>query len=93
MPDGPPVGFPSSSMAPNPQTPQLKKKRVSPKTKRATIKFTPEQHRLIHDRARMRGVKATIWMRSILLQAATSQSSAEGGRGYVRIKEPSGETT
>jgi len=66
--------------------------RVSAKTRRATIKFTPEQHQLIRDRARSRGLKATVWMRSILLQAATSQSSAEGGRGYVRIREPNGET-
>jgi hypothetical protein len=74
------------------QTVQAKKERISAKTRRATIKFTPEQHQLIHERARSRGVKATVWMRSILLQAATSQSSAEGGRGYVRIKEPTGET-
>jgi hypothetical protein len=66
--------------------------RVSAKTRRATIKFTPEQHQLIRDRARSRGVKATVWMRAILLQAATSQSSAEGGRGYIRIREPNGET-
>jgi hypothetical protein len=89
MPNGPPTGFPSTTMAP---TAQPKKKRVSAKTRRATIKFTPEQHQTIHERARSRGVKPTVWMRSILLQAAASQSAAEGGRGYIRIKEPTGET-
>lgn len=71
---------------------QPKKKRISAKTQRATVKLTPDQLQLIHDRARLRGVKTAVWMRSILLQAAKSQSSAEGGRGYIRIKEPSGET-
>jgi hypothetical protein len=69
-----------------------KKKRVSAKTRRATIKFTPDQHQLISDRARTRGVKTTVWMRAILLQAAASRSAAEGGRGYIRIKEPNGDT-
>ena len=87
MPHGPPVGFPPPPMA---QTGQ-KKKRVSAKTRRATIKFTPEQLQLINDRARTRGVKTTVWMRAILLQAATSQSGAEGGRGYIRIREPNGD--
>jgi hypothetical protein len=72
--------------------PDRKKKRISAKTRRATIKFTPEQHQAIHERARSRGVKTTVWMRSILLQAAASSSTAEGGRGYIRIKEPTGET-
>jgi hypothetical protein len=69
-----------------------KKKRVSAKTRRATIKFSPEQLQLIRERARTRGVKTTVWMRSILLQAATSQAAAEGGRGYIRIREPNGDT-
>jgi len=66
---------------------------VSAKTRRVIIKFTPEQHELIRARALSRGLKTTVWMRSILLQAATNQSSAEGGRGYVRIREPNGDTT
>jgi hypothetical protein len=72
--------------------PLPKKKRISAKTRRATVKLTPDQLQLIHDRARLRGVKTAVWMRSILLQAAKSQSAAEGGRGYIRIKEPTGET-
>lgn len=91
MPDGPPAGFPSKSTM-SQLALDRKKKRVSAKTRRATIKFTPDQHQLIRERARSRGVKPTVWMRSILLSAATSQSAAEGGRGYIRIKEPTGET-
>ena len=71
---------------------QPKKKRViSAKTRRAVVKLTDDQLQMIHDRARSRGVKPAVWMRSILLQAAKSQSGAEGGRGYIRIKEPTGE--
>lgn len=88
MPHGPPIGPPVL----NPLMAQPKKKRIAAKTLRATIKVTPDQLRLIRDRARSRGLKTAVWMRSILLQVAKSQSGAEGGRGYIRIKEPTGET-
>lgn len=69
------------------------KRHVNAKTRRVMIKVTPEQYRIITDRARSRGLPAAVWMRAILLLAATSQAGAEGGRGYVRIREPSGNTT
>jgi hypothetical protein len=61
---------------------------IQPKTKATSLKFTPEQHRLIEQRARQCGVRMGVWMRSILLQAATKQSS----EGYLRIREPDGAT-
>ena len=90
--DASPTGASPSPATLGAQNAQSKKRKVSAKTQRATIKFTPEQHQMIRDRARSKGVKATVWMRSVLLQAAVSTSTAEGGRGYIRIKEPSGET-
>ena len=62
---------------------------VSPKTKVTTIKFTPEQHRLIDQRAKRCGVRITHWMRSILLEAATRTAQ----EGYLRIREPNGMTS
>jgi len=62
---------------------------VQAKTKNATIKFTPEQHRMIDQRAKRCGVRMSVWMRSILLQAASRQAS----EGYLRIREPDGVTT
>jgi hypothetical protein len=61
-------------------------------TEIATIKLTPEQRRLISQRAKNCNVRVSVWMRSILLQAA--QSAARGsGDGYLRIREPDGVTT
>jgi uncharacterized protein (DUF1778 family) len=62
---------------------------VPTKTKTTTIKLTPDQHRLIEQRAKRCGVRMTHWMRWILLQAA-SRSASEG---YLRIREPDGATT
>ncbi len=62
---------------------------VAPKTKVATIKLTPEQHKLLDQRAKRCGVPLARWMRSVLLQAATRQAS----EGYLRIREPDGVTT
>jgi predicted DNA binding CopG/RHH family protein len=58
------------------------------KDKKITIRVTSEQLRLLDQRAKRCGVKVSRWMRSILLQAATRQSS----EGYLRIKEPDGVT-
>jgi len=67
---------------------------VQPKTKVATIKLTPEQDRLIDQRAKRCGVRKSVWMRSILLQAAHAAPSHVGrGDGYLRIREPNGATT
>lgn len=59
---------------------------VEPKTKMLSVKFTPEQRRMIDQRARRCGVKTTVWMRSILLQAARTAAA----QGYLRIREPDG---
>jgi hypothetical protein len=60
-----------------------------PKSKVATIKFTPDQHKLIAQSARRCGVTATYWMRFILTQAASRQPY----RGYLHIREPEGGIT
>lgn len=62
---------------------------VPSKSKVATIKLTPDQHKLIDMRAKRCGVRMSVWMRSILLQAASRQAS----EGYLRIREPDGVTT
>ena len=62
---------------------------VQPKTKVASFKLTPEQYRLLEQRAKQRGMRTGAWMRSILIQAA-SKSAHEG---YLRIREPDGATT
>jgi uncharacterized protein (DUF1778 family) len=59
---------------------------IQPKTKVATIKLTPDQHKLIDQRAKRCGVRMSVWMRSILLQAASRNAS----EGYLRIREPDG---
>lgn len=66
-------------------------KAVSPaqKTRFVGIKFTPEQYRAIEQRAERRGMRASVWMRSILLQAASRPLSD----GYLRIREPDGALT
>lgn len=62
--------------------------RQASKTKTATFKVTPEQHRLIEQRAKRCGVRMSTWIRAILLQAATRQAT----EGYLRIREPDGAT-
>lgn len=60
---------------------------VQVKTKGVTIKLTPEQYRIISQRAEQCGTRMSTWMRSILLQAGTSKAD----KGYLRIREPDGE--
>jgi len=59
------------------------------KTRVASFKLTPDQHKLIEQRAKRRGLRMSVWMRSILLQAA----SRNADQGYLRIREPDGVTT
>jgi len=61
---------------------------VQHKTKIAAFKLTPEQYKLIDQRAKQCGVRTSVWMRSILLQAANRQPS----EGYLRIREPNGDS-
>jgi len=58
------------------------------KTKVASFKLTPEQYKLIDQRAERCGVTMSAWMRGILLQAVSRQPS----EGYLRIREPDGST-
>jgi hypothetical protein len=59
-----------------------------PKTKATTVKLTPDQYRLVDQRAKRCGLRLAQWMRSILIQAATRRPDA----GYLRIREPDGVT-
>lgn len=59
------------------------------KTRFVGLKLTPDQYRVIEQRAERRGMRASVWMRSILLQAASRPSSD----GYLRIREPDGALT
>lgn len=61
---------------------------VKLKSKSTTVKLTPDQHRMIDQRAKECGVKTSVWMRSILLQAAVNHAK----EGYLRIREPDGAT-
>ena len=66
--------------------------RVTLYPKVATIKMSLAQRQLIDQRAKQCGVRASVWMRSILMQAAKS-AAREPVDGYLRIKEPNGVTT
>jgi hypothetical protein len=63
-------------------------KSVQGKTKVAFVRFTPEQYRIIEERAGRRQLRVGAWMREILLQAA---KRPEGQ--YLRIQEPNGATS
>jgi hypothetical protein len=51
-----------------------------------TLKLTAEQARAIEARAKKCGVSRAVWMRTVLLQAA----SLKPIDGFIRIKEPDG---
>lgn len=59
----------------------------------ASIKMSAEQMKLINQRAKSCGVRPSVWMRSILMQAAQSASRDQPRDGYLRIREPEGITT
>jgi hypothetical protein len=61
-------------------------------TEVATVKMTPEQRRLINQRAKHCGVRVSVWLRSVLMQAAQS-AARQTSDGYLRIREPNGVTT
>lgn len=67
---------------------------VPTKTKVATIKLTPDQHKLIEKRAERCGVRPSVWMRFILLQAANAAPTRVGrGEATLHIREPDGAIT
>ena len=80
-------GCPLSSER-QPERSQMAHNTTPPKTKNASVKLTPEQHRMIDQRSKQCGVRMSVWMRSILLQAASRQAN----EGYLRIREPNGDT-
>jgi predicted DNA binding CopG/RHH family protein len=59
------------------------------KTKQTAFKLTPEQFRVLQQRAAHSGVPLSTWMRSILTQAANQKPR----KGILRIREPDGATT
>jgi uncharacterized protein (DUF1778 family) len=63
--------------------------KIKSKTQMLTIKLTEDQQRLIDQKAKMCGVKRSVWMRSILTQAASRKAM----QGYLRIREPDGVTS
>lgn len=56
----------------------------------ASLRFTPEQYAAIQDRAEQRGVRTSVWMRTIVLQAANSPINS---KRLIQIREPNGATT
>ncbi len=58
----------------------------------ASIKMSTEQLRLINQRAKSCGVRPSVWMRSVLMQAVQS-AARRPSDGYLRIREPDGVTT
>lgn len=54
-----------------------------------SLKLTAEQARSIEARAKKCGVSRSVWMRMILIQAATRQAA----KGFLSIKEPDGSLT
>ena len=50
------------------------------------------QEGIIAQRAKHCGVRVSVWMRSVLLQAAQS-AARQPSDGYLRIREPDGVTT
>ena len=59
------------------------------KTKTVAIKFTPEQHDMIAERAERCKLSVATWMRHVLTQAASRPAQ----NGYLRIHEPNGTMT
>lgn len=62
---------------------------IQAKTKVTTIRFTPDQHKLIDQRAKKSGVRMRVWLRSVVLQALSKQPTKEG---FLHIREPDGAT-
>lgn len=60
-------------------------------TEVVTVKMTPEQCRIVQQRAKLCGVRVSVWVRSVLMQAAQS-ASRQPSDGYLRIREPDGIT-
>jgi hypothetical protein len=63
--------------------------RVPLKTRVAGVKLTSEQYRVIEQRAERCKVSVSVWMRSVLMQAASRPAK----NGYLRIHEPDGAMT
>jgi hypothetical protein len=66
------------------------KTKIANKTKLVAFKLTPEQYRLVEQRAEKCGVRVSAWMRSIVLQTAVSRPGKDGN---LTVREPNGATT
>jgi hypothetical protein len=62
----------------------MKSPKLAARTKVAAFKITPEQYRVIEQRAERCGVRVSAWMRSIVLQAASRPAK----EGHIRVQEP-----
>jgi hypothetical protein len=64
-------------------------RRVKPqkKTRIVNVKLTESQYAAIEQRAERRGVRVSVWMRSILMQVASSRTPNDGA---IRVREPDG---
>lgn len=66
------------------------RKMLPTKSRFTAVKLSPEQHRAIEIRAERCKVTVSVWMRSILSQAASRPPKKDG---YLHIREPDGTTT
>jgi len=64
----------------------------SSKTKFVGLKFTPEQYRMIEQRAERCKVSTSAWMRTVLLQVANHPKPTPID-SRIRIREPNGALT
>jgi hypothetical protein len=60
---------------------------TSARTRVSTLRFTPEQYKMIAQRAERCKVSVAVWIRTVLLQVA----SRPAREGYHRVREPNGE--
>jgi hypothetical protein len=67
-----------------------KKSKIANKTKLVAFKITPEQYHLIEQRAEKCGVRVSVWMRTIVSQAAISRPGKDGD---LIVREPNGATS
>ena len=56
------------------------------KSKIVVFKVTPDQYSMIEQRAQKCGVRLSVWIRSLLLQAVDRPAK----KGYLRVREPNG---
>lgn len=63
-------------------------KNLPSKTRGVLIKLTPEQYKMVEQRAERCGVRVGPWVRAVLLQVA----KRTGAPGMAQVREPDGTT-